>query len=171
MKHFLLSSSLALLLALAAASCGGGEGELTLEGYFQRLVAIMVDQRARFEALDVELASRYGDTAEIARYQDFFQGALSIATDTNNALDDVVPPAQVEQPHGEFVAAERDVQTLLEEYAGQLAAARSLSDADNLTAAYDAKFAAINRDQANPAIDKLKGIADANNIDFALPSP
>ncbi len=157
---------LALLLALGttAAACGGDD--LTLEEYFQRMETLDDAANERFEplveALDQEFESE-ADQVEATRA--FFNADIPILRDFVDALDDLDPPTEVEDPHEEFVAAGRDQVDAFQDLTGRMTVVESISELEELLD--DPELDAAS-DRFDKACFELQEIAADNGIAFDL---
>ncbi len=104
-----------LLLFTAACSSGGGD---TLSGpeYFTELQSLddasEVSQEQLQSAYDSATASIPEGSASEARLtaeRVFYEGLVQIGKDYVNAIDDLVPPAEVKDAHEEYIAAYDEV--------------------------------------------------------------
>ena len=153
---------LLLVLGTLAAACGG-DG-LTLEEYFQQLEALDQDAEAGIEALELpeEFAS---EEEQVAAFQDFFAASVPIIAEFVDAIDDLEPPAEIEDAHEEAVDSGRDFVTEAEELTNELADVGSSSE---LVEVFDAPEYEAASDRFDQACFALQDIADANGIDVDL---
>ena len=155
----------ALLLAVGATAVGcGGNGELTLEEYFQQVDTLDQDAEARIEALELpeEFAS---EEEQVLAVQDFFAVSVPIIADFVDAIDDLDPPAEAEDAHNEAVDAGRDFVTEAEDLTNELADVGSSSELEEV---FDAPEYDAASDRFDQACFDLQDIADANSIDVDL---
>lgn len=111
-----------LLLTVGAftAACGDDGGDaLTLEEYFQQLEALTATAEDRFvefeAASDVERAAAVSEEDVLAALEDFYTNYQTLFTTTIDGLNDLNPPAIVEELHNEYVDASAEVAASLEE--------------------------------------------------------
>ena len=162
-RLFVLLFIAVLLLALGtiAAACGDDD-ELTLEEYFQRVEGLSDEADERFEplveALDQEFESE-ADQVEATRA--FFNADIPILRDFVDALDDLDPPTEVEDPHDEAVAGGAEMVEFLADFTDRFADVESTSELEELLDAPELEAAS---DRFDKACFALQDIADANGI-------
>jgi len=160
---FVLLVIAALLLALGsiAAACGGDD-ELTLEEYFQRIDALFNEADERFqplvEALDQEF---YSEAEQIEATRAFFNADIPILRDFVDGLDDLDPPTEVEGPHEEAVAGGRELVEFLQGFTDRFADVESTSELEEILDDTELEAAS---DRFDDACLALQDIADANGI-------
>ena len=166
LRLFALFLIAAALLALVAACGGGGGEELTLEEYFRRIQALSDEADERFEPLVEALNQEFDSEAEqIEATRDFFNADIPILRDFGDALDDLDPPAEVEDPHEEAVAGMAELVEFLQDFTDQFTDVESTSELEELLDAPELEAASGRFDQA--CFD-LQDIADVNDIDADL---
>ncbi len=162
LRLFALFLIAAALLALVAA-CDGDDG-LTLEEYFQELETLDQDAEAGIEAL--EFPEEFASEAEqIEAFQDFFAAIIPILAEFVDAIDDLDPPAEVEDAHEEAVDSGREFVTDAEELTNELADVGSASELEEVFD--DPEYEAAS-DRFDQACFALQDIAEANGIDVDL---
>ncbi len=151
-----------LALGAVAVGCGGATKELTLEEYFERIEALSDEADERFEplveALDQEFESE-ADQIEATRV--FFNADIPILRDFVDALDDLDPPTEVEEPHEEAVAGGVELVEFLQDFIDRFSDVESTSELEELLDAPDLEAASGRFDRACLS---LQDIADANGI-------
>ncbi len=154
----------AALLALVAACGGGGGQELTLEEYFEQVEALDEELDERAEALEFteEFASEEEDALA---FQDYFAAVIPILAEFVDAIDDLGPPAEIEDAHEEVVDSGRDFVADAEELTNELADVGSSSELEEVFD--DPEYEAAS-DRFLQACFALQDIADANGIDVEL---
>ena len=162
MKRFTIALAMVLLLALGAlaTACGDAGEELTLEQYFQRLEAVTADGNDKFFALVTQFPQALEDPAQT---RDFFAAAGVILRDGVDQLDDIDPPAEVEDPHNEFLDAGEGMADAIEDFADQLADVESAQELQEALEPLDAQLAPVER-RLDAACLALEGIAADNGI-------
>ena len=110
----------ALLLAFGAFAAGcGGEESLTLEQYFQQIIALTAtadEGYAEFEdAFDAELDAAVSEEERLAAFEDFFKEIQPIFTTSVDGLNDLTPPAAVEELHKKYSDASAEFLASFEE--------------------------------------------------------
>ena len=164
LRLFLRLSVAILLLTFGTvlAACGGDDDELTLEEYFQRFQAIGDDADERLEALhkdgDNEFAS---EEEELQAYRDFVDAGAQIQRDFVDALDDIEPPPEVEDPHNQLVDALPELLDLLQDLVAAVESVFELQEPP------DPELEAA-QDRSDQACFELQDIADANGIDVHI---
>jgi hypothetical protein len=122
-----LVAALVVAVGTIAGACGGdGDGEeLTLEEYFQKVQAVVDEHMEQNKAIVEDLR----DVSELAGDIETFEEAEEKATEALAAMqsadihaidemDDINPPAEIEDAHNEFVDAKKAVYTKLYEEQG-----------------------------------------------------
>lgn len=158
-----------LLLAFGAFAAGcGGEDSLTLEQYFQQLEALndtVEEQGAEFaDAANAELDAATSEEDILAVSEDFLTNVQPIFTTFADDLNDLNPPAAVEELHNEFVDVYNEVVVYLEE------ALNRFGDLDS-TADLEGFFEEIGSnvgERLDETCAALQTIADENEIDIDL---
>ena len=150
-----------LVLGTIAAACGD-DGELSLEEYFQQVDQVGDDFDTRTEALEDAFPAAF---EEPAATRDLFNAGLPIFSDFVDAIDDIDPPAAVEDEHNEAVAAGQAFEERIEDLVNRLADVESASELEDLFTELeeDPEFTAA-EERFEAACLSLQGIADANGI-------
>ncbi len=155
-----------LVLGALAAACDGDDG-LTLEEYFQKVEALDEELDERAEALALEFPEEFAsEEEEVSAIQGFFAAAVPILAEFVDAIDDLDPPAEIEDAHEEVVDSGRDFVTEAEELTNELADVGSSSEL-SLEVFDDPEYEAAS-DRFLQACFALQDIADANGIDVDL---
>lgn len=172
MKLRLLPLALIALLLLVfgalTAACGG-EKSVTLEEYFQQLEALTATAEeggAEFEdAFNAELDAATSEEERLAVWEDAFTKSQLIFTTFADGLNDLNPPAAVEELHNEYVDESAELLAALEEVLNGL-------DLDSVTDLFDGLFEESGLNQTGDRFDKtcaaLRDFADKNEIDVNL---
>ncbi len=152
-----------LVLGNIAAACDGDDG-LTLEEYFQQVEALDEELDERAEALEFpeEFAS---EEVQVLAFQDFYAAVVPILAEFVDAIDDLGPPAEIEDAHEEVVDSGRDFVTKAEELTNELADVGSSSELEEVFD--DPEYEAAS-DRFLQACFALQDIADAKGIDVDL---
>ena len=158
-----------LLAAMAAfaAACGGSGETLTLEEYFQRLDAVDNEADERGQAIEDEFPQAFEEPKPT---QEFINSLTALVRDFVDGLEQIDPPAQVEDAHNEAAAAGTDLAQVLEEAAPQLESVESASELEDVIGdvfAENSEFAAADERFTNSCV-ALQQIADDNDIDVDL---
>ncbi len=164
----------ALVLALGAGACNDdgddGGGELTLTEYFSELDAIMEDANSQMDALedpeDRDVTSEEGQLEAIRDF--YFAAKLAVIEGTFDRIEDLDPPAEVEDAHDALLAAGGDTVAAFEAIASQVAEAESLADLFEL---FDDDSSEAAGERFEQTCSDLQGIADENEIDVDLDCP
>lgn len=163
-----------MLLGVAASDCGGGgdgssgDDELSLEQYFEEVASIVEGLEERTSTLDQPLEPEFDSEAEqIEASRDAFATVLPVFQDFVDELDDLNPPAEVEDAHGELVAGFADLAGGVEDLVDQLEGIESASDFSDLLLAPDSAFGLAVGKLAGACL-QLETIADDNGIDAAV---
>ena len=168
MKLRLLPLALIALLLLAFAAGCGGEDSLTLEEYFQQLEALTAaaeERGAEFEdAINAELDAAISEEERLAVFEDALRNAQPIFTTFVDGLNDLNPPAAVEELHNEFVDESAELAASLEEVLNEFgdqdfAADLNLFEESSLSQAGD---------RFDKACAALQDFAAENEIDVDL---
>ncbi|MCH8902206.1 MAG: hypothetical protein IIC88_07885 [Chloroflexi bacterium] len=174
MKSWLSSSLLVagLLLGAVAAACGGGDGsgggELSLEQYFEQVDAIVAGLEQRTVVLGQALEESFdSEEEEIEAYRDNFTTVLPVYRDFGDDFDEMEPPAEVADAHGELVAGFASFLDGLETLIDQFAEVESASELSALLLNPDSELRSATGRFAAACL-QLKSIADDNDIDVDL---
>ena len=166
----LLISAVVLTLGTVAAACGGGgNGDaLTLEEYFQQIIAAQTEREAQSRALEEEFNKDYESLSEeeqLKATQDFFDGGLTLLRGFVGALDAIDPPSEVAAAHQESVDAGNEAVEAIQQFVDRLKAAESASELEDV-------FGDPGFDEAGDRFDQscvdLQTIADDKGIDVDL---
>ena len=159
-----------MLLGAVAAACGGGGGggELSLEQYFDRVGSIVAGLEERTATLDQPLEQEFDSEAEqIEALRDAFTSVRPVFQDFVDDLDDLDPPAEVADAHGELVAGFGDLMGDLEDLIDQLSEVESMAEFSELLLGPDSGFASAIGQLAAVCL-QLQSIADDNDIEADL---
>ncbi len=163
-----VAASLLAFGVIVAACRGNGDGELTLEEYFQKSDAIFEDASERIEALDdpgeQEFAS---EEQQIEAIRDFLVADRAITEDVLDELENIDPPTEVQEAHNDFQGAGVVLVALFEDVAAQLANVESASEVDRVFALNAPEINAAYA-RADAACFALQGVANANGVDVDL---
>jgi hypothetical protein len=169
---FLLVTALLLGVSTIAAACGGGEEELSLEEYFQKLQTISNDIKEREEGLDTEFEMAFDPETSPETTIDIVESVLSQGASASKAafddVDSLDPPSEVEDAHNEFLREGRARTELLESLADQAAKVESLPGLEDMFAEFDSpdlEVAAVRFDDACRALEQ---VAADNDIEVDL---
>ncbi len=166
----------ALLLAfgaIAAACGGGGDGELTLEEYFQELGRLNASVEERVDAI-YEAAFAEFDEADfeslaleeqVRVFKDLADAFPPVVDDFLDDAKDLDPPAEVEDLHNDLVRAGDALLEVFQDLAVQIDEVQSQAELDALTEGGPSEAATERFDQA---CFPLQEIADENDIEVDL---
>ncbi len=159
----------AALLALGtiAAACGGDD-ELSLEEYFQRLEAIDADVDAKFEALfenfpDEGEEELFSNEENLPFLKELFAGFPVILTDALDALEELNPPSEAEDAHDEFLATGRELLEVFEDGADRVEAVESISEVEQIEEELEPAQQEAQERFDDACLD-LVGVGEANGI-------
>ena len=156
-----LIATLLLTVGALAAACGGEES-LTLEEYFQQLEALTATAEDRFveieEASGAELDAATSEEERFAAIENLFTNTQPIFTTFADGLNDLKPPAVVEELHNEFVDVYDEVVVYFEETLNRFGDLDSIADREGLFVG----------ERLDEACTTLQDIADENEIDVDL---
>ncbi len=173
MKSWLSGSLLVagLLLSTVAAACGGSggsSGELSLEQYFEQVAAIFAGLEQRTVALGQALEQSFdSEEEEIEVSRDAFITVLPVYRDFGDDLDEMEPPAEVADAHGELVAGLANLADGLEDLIDQFAEVESASEFSALLLDPDSELRSATERFAAACL-QLRSVADDNDIDVDL---
>ncbi len=164
--HLALFALLFFVVGSAAAACGGGDGEqAALERYFQRFERLSQEAYNQFESLQEELdrafATVESDEELVEAYRDFFDAGQVASADFIEGINDLEPPATIEDAHREATEAGTDILEALRRARDQLAHVSSQAEMDQILDAIDAE---PTFDRFEEACLMLQEIADDNGI-------
>ena len=143
------------------AGCVGGEEELDLDQYFQRLEGIGDDAQTRMGMLQEEY-QEVGEDIEATR--DYVDAIEGITKQALNDLKDLHPPAEVRDAHDEFVGGASQMLAVWEDRSDQLAGVESLSELQAVLVEDRPASDAV-AERVDNACRQLQGIADENGIE------
>ena len=155
---------LLLGVGAVAAACGGGEEELSLEEYFQKLETISDDLRERGEAFDPET----GELPNIDTLQRLLSEGVSAFQDALNEAENLDPPSEVKGAHDTFLQEARARMEVFESLADRAAEVESLSGLEDVFAEFedpDSEAADVRFDDACRALEQ---VAADNGIELDL---
>ena len=158
-----------LLLAFGASAVACGEDSLTLEEYFQQIIALTAtadEGYAEFEdAFDAELDAAVSDEDMLVAFEDFFKEIQPIFTTFVDGLNDLNLPAAVEELHKEYVDASAEFLASLEEVFNGLSDLGPAAGLESLFEDTDLDQAGVRFVETCTA---LQDFADKNEIDIDL---
>ena len=99
-----------LVVAVGFSGCAdGSNGSMTLDEYFQKLVALDAAADERFGDVEGRLddAAQGNDEGRAAAIRTFLRESGSILSDFLDSLATLDPPSEIEDAHGEFVETGR----------------------------------------------------------------
>jgi hypothetical protein len=169
---FLLVTALLFGVGAITAACGGGEDELTLEEYFQKLQTISDDLEEREKALDIEFEMAFDpetspDTS-VDTAQRVMGEAASASREVFDDVDSLDPPSEVEDAHNEFLREGRATTRLLETLADRAAEVESLFGLEDVHAELEGPDFEAAGVRLEDACRALEGIAADNGIEVDL---
>jgi len=170
MKSRLLVIPFAVMLL--AGACGGGEEDLTLEEYFQRIDVLGDDTDDEIDRLneEFEAAAEEAETEEevIEAFHDFFGPLTASFEDFVAELESIDPPSEVEDAHNEAVAVQAEGLELFEDLNERAQRVESASGMEEVVAELEGPVFTDISDRNEQACFGLEAIADANGIDVDL---
>ena len=120
-RVFALVGVVLAAVVIAMACGGGGDGELSLEDYFQRFRVIQERIGQRMEALAESLSGEFDSAEEeIKANQEFFAASSANLRDFVHALKGLDPPVDVESLHEKTVEVLADGAQISEDIAERL---------------------------------------------------
>ncbi len=129
---FLLVTALLFGVGTITAACGGGEAELTLDEYFQKLETVSDDLEQRGEALGTELEEdidlETGELPSIETLRRLLSEGVSASQDALDETERLDPPPDVKSAHNEFVEAARGRVEFIESVVDEVVESESVSD-------------------------------------------
>ncbi len=171
----------ALMLALGAA-CGddddddsnGGNGgaELTLAEYFSELETLSQAFATDLDTLDEEAGEAFegteSDEDALELFVNFVDDMRSATDDFVGGIDDLNPPAAVEEAHDEAVTAGEEVVDMFENALTVLDTADTFEEA---TLILEGPGIVAASDRFATACVALQGTADSNGLDIDMDCP
>ena len=160
-----------LLLAFGAiaAACDGGGDPLTIQEYFEALETLSDDLNERSDALDEQFEDDFANAESeedaIALFQEFFPQALPFFEDFVGGINDLNPPEQVEDAHGELEEASGDLLAAVEDLVDQMEDVES--DADLVELFGEESFLDAGERFEEACVD-LEEIAGENELEVGL---
>lgn len=162
------AAALAAVLILSGCA-GGGDDQLTLEEYLQR-----VDELTRRGQNEIEAAgddaSATGEAASseaesVAALRAFYSDFAATVDRMVAAMRTLKPPSEAEEVHREWLVVAAEIQALLAEFNEQAEDVTSLAEMEQLEAELDDPALGARGDAACLA---LQALADENDIDADL---
>ncbi len=158
----------ALLLAFGASAVACGEDSLTLEEYFQQIIALTATAEERGaeleDAFDAQVDAAASEEEWLAVLEDAFTKSQLIFTTFADGLNDLNPPAVVEELHNEFVDESAELLASLEEVLNGL----DLDSAADIESLLEESGATQAGDRFDETCAALQEIADTNEIEVDL---
>lgn len=146
--------------AMTVVACGGDE-ELTLEEYFERVTEIADSRDAETD----ELEQKFDELEE--NEVDAFSGLVGdmarLTRDAFKDMDGLNPPAEAEAAHDEFVSAGFAMSDAFDEVVEELGDAESMEDAFGVMS--DTPDLQAAEERSNNACAALQAVADDAGID------
>jgi hypothetical protein len=162
-----LTGLLALALAFAAG-CGGGGDALTLEEYFDEVLALSETFDAEGSALEEQFNAENPTTDEerIELAEEFFNEALTVLEEFVGGFEDLDPPPETEAAHEETVSAGNAAIDSLHEIIDQVGEAETQAELEELFVQFLGTGTAF--DTFSKTCFSLQEIADDEGIDVDL---
>ncbi|KKK64147.1 hypothetical protein LCGC14_2987140 [marine sediment metagenome] len=166
MKRRSLLALLGTALLIAAAAGCNGDGELTLEAYFQEVDSIFKqgDERLepQVEALNQEFSS---EDEQVRAIRDFWNANLPNFRDSVDALEVINAPPEVAKEHNKFIEVSTELEESFLDISERLEDVESIFEVNELLNDPGLNEAS---DRSDEACLTLQDIADANNIEVNL---
>lgn len=159
-RMVMVTIALVGLGAFAPGCNDDGSGTLTLEEYFEKVDELDDNQTRQSDEIERELDAM-GEDASPDEVADSFQKQVDLLDDFRADLDDIKPPAEVEEAHNEVVRALGGATEQFDELVAEFREAESVEAA--FAAFEDSDFSEI--EKANEACRELEGIAAENSIE------
>ncbi len=165
-----LITTLLLALGVAAAACGGGGGgALTIEEYFQQLQALndATDEHSEEleEAFDADFLAAGSEEGVLQAFENFFTGSLPIFEDFIEGMEDLNPPAAVEDAHNQSVEGSVELLAVVQNV---LAGLDDVDSTTDLEALFEEEGFFTAGERLDAVCFDLQEIADENEIDVDL---
>ena len=173
MRNRLVFAIGGVLAALLLMGCGG-DSELTIEEYFEKLQQITDDrERAADENeadFDAALEDEDSEEDEIVKaFQEFFKGNTDATKDALSAAEGLSPPAALEAVHDDFIATLKTFVEVLEDFRSELDDVDSQDELLALLENTDAVESA--GDDFETARKAVQQVARDNGVTVALDCP
>ena len=166
MKRPSLQALLGTALLIAAAAGCDGDGELTLEAYFQDVDSIFKqgDERLepQVEALNQEFSS---EDEQVRAIQDFWNAVVPNFRDAVDALEVINAPPEVAEEHDKFTEVAMELGEHFSDISDGLEDVETISEVNELLDDPGLNEAS---DRLDEACLTLQDIADSNNIEVNL---
>ena len=165
--RFLMVALAVVAGSLLLTACGGGEEEVDVDEYFQRLDEIEGGIKTGIGALREESEGLIGEDIEAT--QDYVDGYQDVLGQALNDMKELQPPAEAGDAHDEFVGALSNMLPLWEDLSERLADVESPSEVQELLVASAAEPSwQTTAQRFTDACRELQGIADEKGIDVDL---
>ena len=158
----------AVLLALMAA-CNGGDGgdSLTIEQYFAELERIGNDAQARIDEIDLpELDADASFEESRDALADFFAASTEVSGDAIGEVQNLEPPAEVEDEHDRYVESLGEIPEISSDLEQRIRDAETEEEYEEVVG-NENPLGAVG-DEVTAACDALQQIADDNEIEVDL---
>lgn len=167
----LLIAALPLALVVSA-SCGGGDGGLTLEEYLQQFDALGEDFLSDVDRLveDVRQVEEDAETQEEKAdlLRNFWVRISDRYEEVVDNIGGLEPPPEAREAHSEWLAVQREATDFVGGLNDRAQRATSLDEIAELNSEFDAPIATDLSERSDAACLALQAIADDNGIDVDL---
>ncbi len=164
----LFAASIALLTT-ALAACGGGGGALSLEDYFAQLEELNDARSEKQDGIETDYEDKLNPTEfsdeVIDDFVSFFEESRENQQDFVDEMNDLDPPDEAAEAHGDAIAAFADCLEETGKLADDISDAESFEDLTALFSSEDVNEACGG---TTAACEDLQEIADENDIDATL---
>lgn len=154
-----------------ATDSNGGDVELSLGEYFQRIDGIFERNDRELDDLNAQLqtASEAADTLEqeVEAMEAFARGATDVLSRSLSEIDGIDEPAEVDEAHKAFVSAIGDALTATERLQDDLDAVQAAEELELLSTQFSESSSVIQQ-AADAACNELQAVADGNGIEADL---
>jgi hypothetical protein len=146
-----------------------GGGTLTIEEYFQRLQALndAADERSEEleNAFNADFLAAGSEEGVLQAFENFFTDSLPIFEDFVDGMEDLDPPAAVEDAHNESVEGSAELLAVVRSVLDRLDDVDSTASLEDL---FEEEGFYAARERLDTACVALQDIADENEIDVDL---
>jgi hypothetical protein len=166
----MLVAALLLALSTVAGACGG-DGELTLEEYFQQVDVVLGQTGERLDVVGELVEGVTPDSTDeefLDALREWLPEMATVLGEGIDGMENIEPPAEAEEAHEEWLAASALVEAVSQDLLDELEEVETADDLEDFVArVYEPEFAEAS-ERGLEACLGLQGIADANGIDVDL---
>lgn len=165
------TAMLSIVVALGCSDGGAGRS-VTIDEYLREVERVNASSETRIEAAghgvqELDASTPFEDLR--AAFAGVYDEFSSITRDGRRDLDELKPPSQIADRHGEMIAGLEELETAFDDVREQVRDATTAQDLGKVVeAAGQSPAIAAAQKRVRKACDSLQAAADANAIDVDL---